>query len=176
MNKHRKGTLKERLLAAAEKAKALSTEEGLKEPTGKPEAEAYEHANKVPYAEFDFDEHFRKLELQAQAAQQFYPDLDLKSELRNPLFARLTQPQVGMEVAEAYAIAHREKLMEAMMAYAVERARESISLAVQAGSLRPMENGVGAAVQPVQEDPRNWSPQRRKEMKERLRRGERITF
>ena len=176
MNNHRRGALKAKLQAAAEKAAALSAPESQEGAQIKPETEALEDAQKIPFAEFDMEEHFRKLELQAQAARQFYPDLDLGRELQNPLFARLTQPQVGMEVAEAYGIAHREKLMEAMMAYAIQRARESLSLAVQAGSLRPAENGVGPTAQPVQEDPRSWSLQRRREMKERVRRGERITF
>jgi hypothetical protein len=122
--------------------------------------------------------HFQKLSEQANAAKQLYPGFDLRQELANPTFARLTHPSVGIDVRTAYEIAHRDEIQPRAMAAVAQQTQQTISASVQAGASRVSENGLkpsGGAVS-LSDDPRNWSRAERQKIAERARRGERITF
>jgi hypothetical protein len=122
--------------------------------------------------------HFQKLSEQANAAKQLYPGFDLRQELANPTFARLTHPSVGIDVRTAYEIAHRDEIQPRAMAAVAQQTQQKISASVQAGASRVSENGLkpsGGAVS-LSDDPRNWSRAERQKIAERARRGERITF
>lgn len=122
--------------------------------------------------------HFQKLSEQANAAKQLYPGFDLRQELANPTFARLTHPSVGIDVRTAYEIAHRDEIQPRAMAAVAQQTQQKMSASVQAGASRVSENGLkpsGGAVS-LSDDPRNWSRAERQKIAERARRGERITF
>ena len=122
--------------------------------------------------------HFQKLSEQANAARQLYPGIDLRQELANPTFARLTHPSVGIDVRTAYEIAHRDEIQPRAMAAVAQQTQQKMSASVQAGASRVSENGLkpsGGAVS-LSDDPRNWSRAERQKIAERARRGERITF
>ena len=85
-------------------------------------------------AQSEIWEHLRSLERQGEELRRQVPGFDLRSELENPVFLRLTAPGVGVSVADAYYVVHRRELQEA--------AERKMANAIRAGSLRPRENGI----------------------------------
>lgn len=85
--------------------------------------------------------HFMKLEQQGEALKKVFPSFDLRTELQNPVFARMTSPNVGVSVEDAYHAVHRKEIMTAGMQVTAQQTAQKISNAIQAGSRRPDENG-----------------------------------
>ena len=85
--------------------------------------------------------HFMKLEQQGETLKKTFPNFDLRKELQNPVFARMTSPNVGVSVEDAYHAVHRKEIMAAGMQVTAQQTAQKISNAIQAGSLRPNENG-----------------------------------
>lgn len=117
---------------------------------------------------------FSRLTAQTEEAKQTYPNLDLRQELRNPMFARLVVN--GVDAKTAYEVAHREEILRGGMQYAAQQAARQVASAVQANAARPTENGLGAGAPATVQisDPRSLTRQMRKELRERVRRGEKI--
>jgi hypothetical protein len=88
-----------------------------------------------------FQQHIMKLEQQGEALKQVFPSFDLRKELQNPVFARMTSPNVGISVEDAYHAVHRKEIMQAGMQVTAQQTAQKISNAIQAGSRRPDENG-----------------------------------
>lgn len=90
-------------------------------------------------------DHLYGLAQQGEAMKELFPDFDLGAEMRNPAFARMTAPGVGIPVKDAYYAVHYEQLQQAQTAAAAQAAAqaatEKITNAVQAGSRRPVEAG-----------------------------------
>ena len=86
--------------------------------------------------------HFRSLEQQGEALKKVFPKFDLRTELQNPVFARMTAPGHGlMSVEDAYRAVHRKEIEAAQSQVIAQRTAEKMSNAIQAGSRRPDENG-----------------------------------
>lgn len=85
--------------------------------------------------------HFRSLEQQGEALKKVFPSFDLRTELQNPVFARMTSPNVGVSVEDAYHAIHRKEIAAAQSQVIAQRTAQNISNAIQAGSRRPDENG-----------------------------------
>lgn len=85
--------------------------------------------------------HFESLEQQAELLRKTFPNMDLRQELQNPAFVRMTSPNVGISVEDAYYAVHRKEIMEAGMQVTAQKTAEQISNAIQSGSRRPTENG-----------------------------------
>ena len=85
--------------------------------------------------------HFMKLEQQGEALKKVFPNFDLRTELQNPVFMRMTSPNVGVSVEDAYHAVHRKEIMARGMQVTAQKTAEQISNAIQAGSRRPDENG-----------------------------------
>ena len=85
--------------------------------------------------------HFVKLEQQGEALKKVFPKFDLRTELKNPVFARMVGPNVGVSVEDAYHAVHRREIMQAGMQVTAQQTAQKISNAIQAGSRRPDENG-----------------------------------
>jgi hypothetical protein len=121
-------------------------------------------------------QHFDGLAQQAEQVKQLYPDFDLLTEMQNPTFARLTAPNSGIDVRTAYEAVHRDELRGAEMQFAAQRSAERVANAVRSNSARPVENGLsgqqGASV--VKTDPRTFTTADRREIRDRVRRGEKI--
>ena len=81
------------------------------------------------------------LEQQGEAMKKTFPNFDLRKELQNPVFARMTSPNVGVSVEDAYHAVHRKEIMAAGMQVTAQQTAQKISNAIQAGSRRPDENG-----------------------------------
>lgn len=118
---------------------------------------------------------FEKLRNEAAQAQQIYPGFNLEAELNNPAFMRLVKN--GVDARTAFEVAHRDEILRSSMQYAAQTAAQKVSNAVQANAARPTENGIAAPAAPARTrvtDPRNLTPQMRKDIRNRVRRGEKI--
>ena len=122
-----------------------------------------------------FQQHIIKLEQQAEAMKKVFPNFDLRKELQNPAFARMTSPNVGISVEDAYYAVHRNEIQTASMQVAAQKTAQKISNAIASGSRRPDENGTsGQAPSVTTFDYRSMSPEQRKALKDRIRSGEKI--
>ena len=122
-----------------------------------------------------FQQHIMKLEQQGEALKKVFPNFDLRTELQNPAFARMTSPNVGISVEDAYYAVHRNEIQTAAMQVTAQKTAQKISNAIQAGSRRPNENGTsGQAPSVTTFDYRNASPEQREALKKRIRSGEKI--
>ena len=123
--------------------------------------------------------HFASLQLQGEAMKKTFPNFDLMAELKNPAFARMTAPNVGISVEDAYYAVHRNEIQTASMQVAAQTAAKKISNSIQAGSRRPSENGTsGQAPSVTTFDYSKASPEQRAALKARIRqaaaRGEKL--
>lgn len=123
--------------------------------------------------------HFGKLQQQSEAMKQAYPQFDLQKELKNPAFVRLTAPNVGLSVEDAYCTVHRRELQAAAMQFSAQTTAQRISSAIQSGSRRPQENGTSSHAPSVTTfDYKNASREQREALKQQIRlaaaRGEKL--
>ena len=122
-----------------------------------------------------FQQHIMKLEQQGEEMKKVFPNFDLRKELQNPAFARMTSPNVGISVEDAYYAVHRNEIQTAAMQVTAQKTAQKISNAIQAGSRRPDENGTSGQAPSVNTfDYRSMSPQQRDALKKRIRSGEKI--
>ena len=126
-----------------------------------------------------FQEHIQKLEQQGEALKKVFPSFDLRTELKNPAFARMTAPGVGLSVEDAYYAVHRNEIQVASMQAAAQKTAQKISNAIQSGSRRPDEAGISSQAPSVTTfDYRKASIEQRNALKQRIRdaaaRGEKL--
>lgn len=114
---------------------------------------------------------FSAVRQQGDQLKTEYPDFDLSTEMRDERFMRLITNNV--DVRTAYEVCHRDRFLK----QAAQKAAQQVSDSVQANAARPTENGVQAPAAPARTrvtDPRNLTPQMRKDLRNRVRRGEKI--
>ena len=114
--------------------------------------------------------HFARLCAEADALHRADPDFDLDSALRDPAFVRLTAPDVGVPVADAWYALHRREYAETLRRESLEQA----AAAVASGSLRPREGGRASGGELLGTDPRHMTAAQRAELRDRIKRGERV--
>ena len=115
-------------------------------------------------------QHFMRLQEQGEAMKQVFPNFDLRKELQNPVFVRMTAPDSGLSVEDAYYAVHRREIMAAGMQVTAQKTAQQISNSIQAGSRRPNEAGTtGQAPSVTTFDYRNASPEQRKAFKDHIR-------
>ena len=126
-----------------------------------------------------FRQHIRGLERQGESMKEAFPGFDLRRELQNPAFARMTAPDVGISVEDAYYALHRGEIQSAAMQVTAQKTAQMISDSIRSGKLRPLENGAasqGATVTAF--DYRGASREQREALKRRIReagaRGEKL--
>ena len=124
-------------------------------------------------------EHIMKLEQQGEALKKVFPSFDLRTELKNPAFARMTAPGVGLSVEDAYYAVHRNEIQVAAMQATQRQTAQKISNAIQSGSRRPDEAGISSQAPSVTTfDYRKASKEQRDELKKRIyeakARGEKV--
>lgn len=91
-----------------------------------------------------FETHINKLQQQGEAMKKVFPNFDLRTELQNPVFARMTSPNMGISVEDAYYAVHRKEIQSASMQKTAQVTAKKISNAIQAGSRRPDESGMSS--------------------------------
>lgn len=126
-----------------------------------------------------FQQHIMKLEQQGEAMKKVFPNFDLRTELQNPAFARMTSPNVGISVEDAYYAVHRNEIQAAAMQVTAQKTAQKISNAIQSGSRRPDESGTSSQAPSVTTfDYRAASREQREALKKRIRdaaaRGEKL--
>ena len=124
-------------------------------------------------------QHIQKLEQQGEELKKTFPNFDLRKELQNPAFARMTSPNVGLSVADAYYALHRNEIMTGAMQVTAQKTAQKMSNAIQAGSRRPVENGTtGQAASVTTFDYSKASKEQRDALKKQIReaaaRGEKL--
>ena len=85
--------------------------------------------------------HFNRLVRQSEAMKTVFPNFNLQKELQNPVFARMTHPDVGISVEDAYYAVHRNEIQTAAMKATAQQTAQQISNSIQAGRGRPDEAG-----------------------------------
>ena len=119
--------------------------------------------------------HIMSLERQGEELKKVFPNFDLRTELQNPAFARMTSPNMGLSVEDAYYAVHRKEIMATGMQVTAQKTAQMISNSIQAGTRRPAEAGTtGQAPSVTTFDYRNASQQQREALKRRIRSGEKI--
>ena len=123
--------------------------------------------------------HIIGLEQQGEAMKKVFPNFDLRKELQNPAFARMTSPNVGISVEDAYYAVHRNEIQSAAMKATAQITAQKISNSIQAGSRRPDEAGAsGQAPSVTTFDYSKASREQReafkKELREKMARGEKV--
>jgi hypothetical protein len=116
-------------------------------------------------------QHFERLERQGEELRKIFPSFDLRKELENPAFARMTAPGKGiMSVEDAYRAVHRREIESASAQVVAQKTAEKISNAIQSGSRRPDESGISSQAPSVSTfNYRNASPEQRAAFKADLR-------
>lgn len=122
---------------------------------------------------------WQSLMAEGEQLKALYPGFDMETELANPQFERLLASLQANgfpnPVRTAYESAHRDEVMIGAMQYAVQRTKQQVANSIQAGAQRPAENGGGSAAQ-THIDPSKLDRKQRQEIRERVMRGEHITF
>jgi hypothetical protein len=114
-------------------------------------------------------QHIINLEQQGEAMKKVFPNFDLRKELQNPAFARMTSPNVGISVEDAYYAVHRNEIQTAAMQATAQKTAEKISNAIQSGSRRPDESGASSQAASVSTfNYRNASKEQREALKKRI--------
>lgn len=117
-----------------------------------------------------FQNHMMKLEQQAEAMKAVFPNFDLRTEMQNPMFSRLTS--VGLSVEDAFHAVHRREIQAQSMQVAAQKTKEMVSNAIQSGTNRPDETGTAAQAPSVSQfDYKNATPAQRKALKDEIRRA-----
>lgn len=117
-----------------------------------------------------------EVQSQGEALREKFPAFNLEEELQDPDFVRDVFER-GIPVEKAYKLKHMEEILSGGMQHAVQRTAEAASRTVQAGANRPAENGAGSTVAAqTQLDPRKLTKEQRKDLRERINRGERVVF
>lgn len=122
------------------------------------------------------NEHIANLQKQAIELKQKYPEFDLRKELDNQRFARMTAPDQMFSLEEAYELIHRDEIKENIRQAALQTSRQQISNAIQSNRSRPAEGGASksnnASVQTF--NYKNATKEQREALKSRIRSGEKV--
>lgn len=121
--------------------------------------------------------HLQGLVQQGDELKQLYPGFDLETEMKDPVFFKLTSPGVGVPVRTAYEVVHNEEIRGAGMQFAAQKAAQRVSASVAANAKRPAENGVkGSSAAINKSDPSKFTKADFDEIARRSRAGEKIYF
>lgn len=119
--------------------------------------------------------HIAGLRKQEEELRKEFPDFDLNAEAQNPAFARMTGPGGGLTLRQAYMALHGDELLQRGQHQAVTETKRAVSQAIQAGAMRPSENGLiqsnGGA---PQRDPRTYTREERAAIRRRVMAGETV--
>ena len=127
-------------------------------------------------------EQYARLQEQADAFRSKIPEFNLGSEMQNETFARMVVN--GFPVENAYYATHyaeieaRQKAQsEQQMREVAQNAQQAAANAIRSNARRPTENGLNNTTPAqVRTDPSQLSLKEMRELRERARRGEEITY
>ena len=124
---------------------------------------------------------YANLQQEAQQLQAIYPQLNLDQMLQDPQTMRTIQ---ALQIAGAkdpvrtvWEATHRDEIMGGLAAKAAQTGAQKVANAVAANQRRPDENGTrGQGGIVTATDPRNLSKAQRQDIRNRVRRGEIVSF
>ena len=125
-------------------------------------------------AQQNYERHIQQLSQQAEAA-----GINLREEMNNPEFVRLTSPGVGVPVTLAYNLVHQEEILQNGMQYAAKQGAQRVAQAVQSGQTRAIENGMARKGTSTiyKPNPSDLTSKDRAEIRRRVRNGDKsISF
>lgn len=112
----------------------------------------------------------------ANATKALYPSFDLDTEMQNEQFARMVMG-AGVPVQTAFEVIHKNEIMPAAMRYAADQTAAKTAQTIAARGSRPSEIGAANAnAADTRFDPASLSNAQRREIIERAKRGEKISF
>lgn len=119
------------------------------------------------------DNHCRNLVSQSDAMKEQFPSFDLETEMSNPQFRKLVDPQelggIGLSVDNAYRVIHYKDILNATVNNAVNQTAINTANAVKANKERPRENGMNhRASVIVKDDPSQFTLDDFKRIKEQF--------
>ena len=103
-----------------------------------------------------------------------FPGFDLRAELQNPVFARMTAPDSGLTVEDAYYAVHRAEIQSAQAKVIADQTAKQMANSIRSNAARPDESGSRQGSSTVSFDYSKASRAQREELKRRIRSGERI--
>ncbi len=113
-----------------------------------------------------------KLRDQVIAMRRRNPSFRMEEEMKNPTFGRMLAH--GVPVEAAYELAHRPEAIAQAMSYAITRTRQAMADQMRSGG-RPQENGLTPRISPqTTPDPKNLTRQERKNLRDRVAKGEKV--
>lgn len=123
--------------------------------------------------------HIMGLVQQGEEMKKVFPNFDLRTELQNPMFLRLTSRGVNIPVQDAYYLVHRHELEQAQARVVEQKATERVQNTIRAGAARPTENGASSQAPTVTSvDWKNATPEQRRAQARAIRlaaaKGEKI--
>lgn len=124
---------------------------------------------------------FQALQTEAEQLKSIYPQLNLSQMLQDNQTMRTIQ---ALQIAGAkdpvrtvWEAAHRNEIMGGLAARAAQTGAQKVANAVAANKARPDENGTrGQGGIVTATDPRNLSKAQRQDIRNRVRRGEKVSF
>lgn len=119
--------------------------------------------------EAQLQEHFSKLQQQADIFKDEVPEFDLQSSLADSKFVYMTQPGSPIDVNTAYKALHFDELV----GKAVQEAVNKMSASLQQGQRRPSE-GARANTSAVSYNPNAMTKEQRAALVQRIKAGEKI--
>ena len=115
-------------------------------------------------------QHIMGLIQQGEQMKDVFPNFDLRKEMENPQFRRLTSRGVNISVEDAYHLVHRKELELAQAQIVDQKAAERVQNTIRAGAARPDESGASAQASSVtQVDWKHATPKQIQEQAKRIR-------
>ena len=111
--------------------------------------------------------------IELKGLKKTFPDFDLTQEMMNPAFARMTSPEIGVSVKDAFYAIHGEEIRQQTMQAAAQQAGQRLAASVQAGAGRPVETGIrGGMPMQMSVDIAHMDRKTREEIRRRVHQGE----
>ena len=112
---------------------------------------------------------------QAEEAKNFFPSLDLETEMQNPEFVNLLRNNVSVKAA--YQVIHQDEIMRGAMQYTAKTIENKLTNNIIANGQRPTENGNSSqSASVIKSDVSQLTKADRQEIIRRVARGEKIKF
>ena len=123
--------------------------------------------------------HEAKVQREAAALKEEFPQFDLAKEMEDPRFASMTAPSGGLSVKQAFFALHHSDVEKMLVEQTASKVSQALSKSVQAGRRVPAENGsAGRTASPVGQ--RKYSEMKTAEeraaFEAELKRGSRANF
>lgn len=124
------------------------------------------------------EKHLQGLVQQGEALRQKYPAFDLQAAMQDERFVRMTSPNGGLTVEQAFAALHHDEMQAYAMQQAAQMSRAQAAQTVQANMARPRENAARGMAPPAQVriDPSKLSLREIRSMLEQAQAGAKIGF